>query len=177
MWQNDRQACRAIRVLLASLFHDIDSVWTLEGPTDLAVAWLASSPLSHGEKVMLQIAFDFWGGFGKAQFADIIGVLDGRRSRDVFELARAYSVGAAVEEWIAKKAKDAEAEVMTARIAELEAMIAQWRPLIDAARREHKAQLELIAVLGSSSEPGARETLNRVSLERAIEAKRSAEPK
>lgn len=101
MFRNDRQACLAIRALLATL-HPLRAAWTLDGPTEQAVAWLRRSSLSHGEEVMLRVAFDLWNGDGGAKLADLIGVLDAKRSEAVLGLLLALNRGPrAVDEWIA----------------------------------------------------------------------------
>jgi hypothetical protein len=103
MFRDDQQACRAIRVLLGSVFRDVDALWPETGPTPLSLRYLKASPLSHGEYLMLQVAFDFWNGHGGAKFADLISVLDQRPLVFVCELATAVPNGPdAVDAWVAR---------------------------------------------------------------------------
>jgi len=102
MFQNDAQACRAIRALLRSLFRNTtDSLWSLEGPTELACEYLKSSPLSHGEEVLLKVGFAFWNGSREVSFADVIGTLDSQRLELVVGLVQAQYMGA-IEDWITR---------------------------------------------------------------------------
>jgi hypothetical protein len=102
MFRDDRQASRAIRVLLGAMFHDVDALWTKDGPTTQALGYLKSSPLSHGEHIFLQIAFDFWNGGGGAKFVDILGTLDREKVAVVFAFVRSYHAGGpAIDQWIA----------------------------------------------------------------------------
>jgi hypothetical protein len=102
MFQNDAQACAAIRALLASLFDDVDRWWLLDGPTDAAVDVLGKGGyLSHGEAVLIRCAFAFWNQSSDATLADVLGVLDGQRARAVLSLARAFHQGpSAIHAWI-----------------------------------------------------------------------------
>lgn len=93
MFRDDRQACRAIRALLATV-RPLHDAWTADGPTERAVEWVEKgSPLSHGEAVMLRIAFDLWNGGGGAKVADVIGVLDLDRTEAVCSLVLALKRG------------------------------------------------------------------------------------
>jgi hypothetical protein len=99
MFQNDAQTGRACQVLLGTL--GMVDLWEGGQPTPTAVRYLRSSPLSHGEQILLRVAFDFWNGEGGAKFADVIGVLDGPRTRAVATLMMAVSAGPhAVDAWI-----------------------------------------------------------------------------
>jgi len=103
MFANDAQQCRAIRALLGSHFHGsrLDELWGPTGPTELACTLLEQGGHgSHGEIVLLRVAFDFWNGRGKAKFSDVIEVLDTERLQLVASLAMAYN-GDAVDEWVA----------------------------------------------------------------------------
>jgi hypothetical protein len=102
MFQNDKQACEAIRVLLGSLFDDVDRWWLLDGPTDAAVDVLSKGGcLSHGEAVLIRCAFAFWNQSTDATFADVLVTLDELRAGAVLGLALAYHQGpSAVAAWI-----------------------------------------------------------------------------
>ena len=100
MFRSESQQCQALRILLSSL--RLDHLWTEKGPTRQACDWLKTSPLSHGEQVLLRCAFDFWNGAGEVQLCrDLLGVLDSDRLGKVLTLAlAANSGGAAVDKWI-----------------------------------------------------------------------------
>lgn len=85
MWKNDKQACETIIGMLQRARMDHLCLWNLKGPTDAAVQLLSSGGLSHGELIMLRVAFDLWGGAGHADLADIIGVLDTNNLRGVLQ--------------------------------------------------------------------------------------------
>lgn len=104
MLRDDKQACRALRVFLGGTFHDVDSLWTDKGPTETALRYLKASPLSHGEHLILQVAFDLWNGRGGAKFSELMSVLDTSFLVLVFELATAVANGPdAVDAWIARR--------------------------------------------------------------------------
>jgi hypothetical protein len=77
MWSNEQQQCVAIRALLRRVH--LESLWAETGPTVRASELLmdGGGPMSHGEAVMLRIAFDLWNGGGKATVDDLLSVLDG----------------------------------------------------------------------------------------------------
>lgn len=85
MWQSEAQQHQVIRGLLARVH--IEHLWTAEGPTEEAVGLLRDKggPMSHGQTVMLQVAFDLWNGGGKAMLDDLIGVLDDGNLRAVLD--------------------------------------------------------------------------------------------
>jgi hypothetical protein len=87
-FRNDREACEAIRGFLAGACRGrLVDFWTAEGPTRTAVEYIEKgSPLSHGESLALQVAFDVWNGHGGAKVADLLGVLDNDNFRAVFDL-------------------------------------------------------------------------------------------
>lgn len=100
MFLNDAQACRALQLLLVAIKDG--RLWSESGPSDEAVRILnGETPASHGERVMVQVAFDFWNGEGKAKFADMIGVLDSNNQARAAALWVAYDFGQhAIEDWI-----------------------------------------------------------------------------
>ena len=83
MWQSEKQQCEAIRALLGRV--RLERLWTETGPTDEACRLLqdAGGPMSHGEIVMLRVAFDLWNGHGKATVYELISVLDNGNLRAV----------------------------------------------------------------------------------------------
>jgi len=100
MFRSTKQQCQAIRILLRSL--RLDHLWTETEPTKQAVNYLAGSPMSHGEEVLLRCAFDFWNGEGRVELGrDLLGVLDNMRLERVLTLALAVNASAeAVDKWI-----------------------------------------------------------------------------
>lgn len=86
MWRSDRARSEAILKLFEKA-HLLDrGLWTIEGPTRLACDYLdKGSPLSHGENVVLKVAFDLWNGRGKITLDEILATLDGGLLRAVAE--------------------------------------------------------------------------------------------
>jgi len=101
MFRNDEQlavVCQALvtRVGLASL-------WTPEGPAERAKELLKQEggPLSHGEKVMLFLAWSFCNGHGGLTVAELVDTLDKGNLTAVGELLVALAEGpAAVDAWL-----------------------------------------------------------------------------
>ncbi len=83
MWQSEKQQCEVIRALLGRV--RLERLWTETGPTAEACRLLqdAGGPMSHGEIVMLRVAFDLWNGHGKATVYELISVLDNGNLRAV----------------------------------------------------------------------------------------------
>lgn len=104
MFRDDMQANRAIRALFeAAGLPPLRGLWTADGPTARACELVEAGggPLSHGEAVMLRVAFDAWNGEGKATVSELLHVLDSRRARLVCGLVlAAHEGGEAVERWI-----------------------------------------------------------------------------
>ena len=103
MFRDDRQSCDAVRVLLGSV--KLEPLWTAAGPTDEALKLLEQrgGAMSHGEQLMLLVAFDFWNGKGKAELSELLSVLDGDRMRLVASLMIATAEGSeAVDRWLTK---------------------------------------------------------------------------
>lgn len=101
MFRDDRQICSAMRVLLGSV--GLERLWTDAGPTDEALELLEArgGPLSHGEQLMLLVAFDFWNGHGEAELGDLLAVFDAERIELVASLMIASAKGAsAVDRWL-----------------------------------------------------------------------------
>lgn len=94
-FRSDEEACVAIRAFLATVGHGrLSNLWTAEGPTEQAVEYVEKgSPLSHGEAVLLRVAFDFWNGAGKATLDDLLNVLDDKNLRAVLDLVALYRPG------------------------------------------------------------------------------------
>ncbi len=76
MFRDDRQKCAVIRVLLRHVGQA--ELWSETGPTADAIELLAArgGPLSHGQAVMLRVAFDIWGGDGHIELNEIMSTLD-----------------------------------------------------------------------------------------------------
>jgi hypothetical protein len=83
MCQSEKQQCEAIRALLGRV--RLERLWTDKGPTGDACRLLqdGGGPMSHGEIVMLRVAFDLWNGHGKATVDELISVLDDDKLRAV----------------------------------------------------------------------------------------------
>jgi ATPase subunit of ABC transporter with duplicated ATPase domains len=79
------------------------SLWTPTGPTPLAEELLHADggPLSHGEKVMLFIAWALWNGEGNVTLDEVLNTLDGRNLELVGGLLVALAGGStALEGWL-----------------------------------------------------------------------------
>ncbi len=76
MWASERQQCEVIRVLLERV--RLAHLWTPAGPTKEACSLIerGGGPLSHGEALMLRVAFDIWNGGGKTQLDELLCTLD-----------------------------------------------------------------------------------------------------
>jgi hypothetical protein len=86
MWQSEHQQCEAIRALLRRV--RLEHLWTESGPTKSACRLLEGGcgAMSHGEAVMLRVAFDLWNGRGKATVDELLSVLDGQNLASVGSL-------------------------------------------------------------------------------------------
>lgn len=104
MWASDRQAARAIRVLLATV--RLEDLWTLDGPTERAIELRDADggPLSSGERLLLLTAWDLWEApvAGKGvRLADLMYIIDNERLSLLFSLVLALTEGsAAVDRWL-----------------------------------------------------------------------------
>lgn len=97
MWKHDderRAVCEAL-LRLANLGGR--GLWEDGRPTLAAVRYVQerSSPLSHGEFVMLQVVFDVWNGEGHARLDDLFYVLDRDRGAAVAKVLLAFHGGRA----------------------------------------------------------------------------------
>lgn len=86
----DKEISAAVRYFLGEVAHGrLASLWTEDGPTAVAVEYIQKgSPLSHGEHLLLQVAFDVWNGGGKATVGDLLSVLDDSNLRAVLDLVK-----------------------------------------------------------------------------------------
>lgn len=106
------------------------ALWTLEGPTPLALKWRTRSPLSSGERVLFQLAWAVWNSSSsKATVGDLLRSLDKGSLAFVASLLVAIADGnaVAIDAWLAaqgpeqqvqeapKRAADAWAGVVNAR--------------------------------------------------------------
>lgn len=98
MFRNDAQRAYVCMALCECL--NKGALWTSEGPTDQALAWRESNPLSSGEKVILSIAWACWNDENPGPtFVELLR-LDPPRMRMVAELLEALPVGSdAVDSW------------------------------------------------------------------------------
>lgn len=91
MWRSERQRNDTILALLktARLYTPEHptfdrGLWTEDGPTDLACDYIEKGcPLSHGETLVLQVAFDIWNGAGGAKVGELLSTLDEPNLRGV----------------------------------------------------------------------------------------------
>ncbi len=85
MWQSETQQCFVIGRLLQRV--RLERLWTASGPTKEACQLLekGGGPLSHGEAIMLRVAFDIWNGDGEATVGEMLGTLDEGNLRAVCE--------------------------------------------------------------------------------------------
>lgn len=78
------------------------SLWRSYGPTELAVSWLESCPLSSGERVLLLLAFAIYNGEGGLTVGTLLGTLSEAHLAWVASLFSSISGGAdAVDRWLA----------------------------------------------------------------------------
>jgi hypothetical protein len=84
----ERQKNDAIRAFLATVAHGrLADLWTDDGPSEEAVDYIDNgNPLSHGESILLKVAFDVWNGHGKATVDDLLSVLDDANLRATLDL-------------------------------------------------------------------------------------------
>jgi hypothetical protein len=97
---DDRQLAACCRALCGRA--RLAYYWTLEGPTDAAIAIRdGRDPLSHGESILVRAAWAFWNGEGGLKFAEIIEALDADHAEAVCLLVVAMKRGGrAVDAWI-----------------------------------------------------------------------------
>ncbi len=90
MWASeDARTQTILRLLETAHLYSPDAridrgLWTEEGPTQVALGYLKNgAPLSHGESLVLLVAFDLWNGGGGAEVGDLLYTLDARNLRAV----------------------------------------------------------------------------------------------
>lgn len=98
MFRDERQQVAVCRALLKRV--RLERLWTHDGPTEEAVDLLEASPLSHGEHLMLRVAFDFWNGRGEARLAELLATLDGPNLRAIGTLLGAMADSSEIEQWL-----------------------------------------------------------------------------
>jgi hypothetical protein len=84
--------------------------WTEDGPTDAAVAVVEGrSGLSHGERLMVLVAWAVWNGRGSVNLSELMDTLDGRNIRAVGLLlvALAGDAPGSVARWLEQYGKGA----------------------------------------------------------------------
>ena len=96
MWKSEEEQCAAIRAFLSKAAHGrLEKFWTDKGPTDKAVFYVdKGSPLSSGETLLLNVAFDVWNGSGHATVGDLLTTLDNENLAAVIELMLVARPGA-----------------------------------------------------------------------------------
>jgi len=102
MMRDDRQLAAVCKAVCRRIPKDVE-LWTERGPTDLAVQWAKSNPLSTGENALLHVAWALWNGSStsKAKFGDVLDGLHDEGLSVVGSLFVAVSEGAgAVDRWI-----------------------------------------------------------------------------
>ena len=100
MFRDDRQLAAVCQALCGLV--RLPTLWTATGPTDRAEGLKqGGGPLSHGEKVMLFVAWAVWNGQGGLTFGEVINTLDGANLEAVGELLVALGEGStAIEGWL-----------------------------------------------------------------------------
>jgi hypothetical protein len=109
VWTSERQQCQAIRVLLRRV--RLGRLWTLDGPTEEALDLLKRNggPLSHGQAIMLRVAFDVWSSSGNATVGEMLGTLDNANLFAVGSLLVELSNSRpAIDNWIAERTAEQE---------------------------------------------------------------------
>ena len=103
MWQTEEQRGRACRALLATL--GLAHYWGDGRPSDDAVAVLEKRGpgLSHGERLLVLVAWDLWNSGGNTPLGELLDVLDPERTRALLGLisaANSENYGPAIDAWI-----------------------------------------------------------------------------
>lgn len=101
VFRDDRQLASVCQALCGLV--RLPTLWTATGPTDRAEELLkqGGGTLSHGEKVMLFIAWALWNGQGGLTFGEAIKTLDGGNLKAVGELLVALGEGSsAIDGWL-----------------------------------------------------------------------------
>ena len=101
MFRNDEQLAAVCQALCA--LAGLPSLWTPAGPSERAKELLRTEggPLSHGEKVMLYLAWSFWNGKGGLTVAELVDTLDRSNLAAVGQLLQAHAEGPeALDAWL-----------------------------------------------------------------------------
>jgi len=101
MFRDQKQQCAVCQTLLELV--GMARLWGPEGPTSEAVTLLGEGKdaMSHGEALMLEVAFDVWNGGGHADLGDLLATLDKDNLHAVGELMSAMALGMhAVDDWL-----------------------------------------------------------------------------
>lgn len=101
MFRDDFQKSAVCQALCARAGRP--SLWTPSGPSRVAEEFLEAGggPLSHGEKVMLFVAWAVWNGEGDLTLDELVNTLDGKNLELVGSLLVALSGGsAAIDAWL-----------------------------------------------------------------------------
>jgi hypothetical protein len=104
VFRNDEQLAAVCRTLCARV--GLKSFWTDAGPSERAKELLRAQggPLSHGEKVMVFLAWSFWNGNGGLTVAELVDTLDRENLSAVGQLLQAHVEGPdALDAWLASQ--------------------------------------------------------------------------
>ncbi len=103
MFRDDRQRARVCQALCALV--GFPTFWTDAGPSPRVKELLEADggPLSHGEKVMVFVAWALWNSRGGLTIAELVDTLDRENLTAIGELLSALANGpAALDAWLAE---------------------------------------------------------------------------
>jgi hypothetical protein len=96
-FRNDKERALFIISFLTrtSVARKFDDAFTVDGPSRGALRWAKQKggPLSHGEAIILSVAFDFWNGEGWCKLEELLHTLDGTNLRAIADALIAYADG------------------------------------------------------------------------------------
>ncbi len=101
MFRDDEQLAAVCQTLCARV--GLPSLWTNTGPSERAKELIQAEggPLSHGEKVMVFLAWSFWNGKGGLTVAELVDTLDRNNLLAVGQLLQAHAEGPeALDAWL-----------------------------------------------------------------------------
>lgn len=102
MFRNEKQRAAVCQRLTGSVHSGV--FWTADGPTELALFHRKPRGLSHGESLMIRLAWNVWNAENKAPaIHELWETLDSKRLALVgaFLVAMADTSGRALDTWIA----------------------------------------------------------------------------
>lgn len=96
-FRNDKERALFIVEFLSrtSCAHKFRDEFTVDGPSRTAIRWMKQKggPLSHGEAIILSVAFTFWGDDGWCKLEELLHTLDGTNLRAVADALIALADG------------------------------------------------------------------------------------